>query len=244
MNGLKRNVAALFGNRGKLFVLAMDHAQCGLTEGLERPGEIIEARTEAGLDGFLLNVGLADRYEDKLLGRKLLLRTSSGGTALGSAFTNVHINHVSPETAFRMGADAVVMMLVVGGDDYKSVQLAARDIDAFHQYNLPVVVEILADDFSRTQSYDIQANGARVAAELGADVVKAFFTDNFESVVSNCPAPIILAGGPPGVNLMEMAADAVRCGVRGFAFGRNLFQNKNAGSDIQQLDALLRGNGD
>lgn len=241
MNGLKRNVARLFGNQGKLFILAMDHAQCGLVEGLERPEEIISARAEAELDGFLVNVGIAEIAENKLLHRKILLRTSSGGTALGDRFTNVHVNHVSPETAFNMGVDAVVMMLIMGGDDYLSVQSMARDVDAFHRYNIPVVVEILASDFAKTQSYEIQANGARVAAELGADVVKAFYTDNFESVVADCPAPIILAGGPKGTDIFEVAASAVQCGVYGFAFGRNLFQNDDAGGCIRRLNGILRG---
>jgi len=241
MNGLKRNVSRLFSNRGKLFVLAMDHAQCGLVEGLERPCDIISARAQSGLDGFLVNVGVAEIMEEKLLDKKILLRTSSGGTALGDSFTNVHVNHVSPETAFRMGVDAAVMMLIMGGDDYKSAQQTACDIDAFHRYNIPVIVEILANDFEITQSYDIQANGARVAAELGADVVKAFYTDNFESVVANCPAPIILAGGPKGTDIFEIAAKAVNCGIKGFAFGRNLFLNENAEKDIKMFNEILRG---
>ena len=240
MNGLKRNTAKLFGNKGKLFVLAMDHAQCGLTEGLEDPCGLIESTVNTPLDGFLVNVGIAEKAEDKLLGKKLLLRASSGGTALGDSFTNVHLNHVSPETALSMGVDAVVMMLVMGGSDYLSAQRMACDIDAFHRYGIPVVVEILANDFQRTQTYEIQANGARVAAELGADVVKAFYTENFESVIKSCPAPVILAGGPKGEDIAELAGKAVRSGVKGFAFGRNLFLSKNASRDIATLDRLLR----
>ena len=241
MDGLKRNTAKLFSNRGKLFVLAMDHAQCGLVEGLERPCEIIEARADTELDGFLVNVGIAEKMEARLLNKKILLRTSSGGTSLGETYTNVHTNHVSPETAFRMGVDAAVMMLIMGGDDYASVQRVASDIDAFHRFNIPVIVEILAYDFDKTQSYAVQANGARIAAELGADVVKAFYTEDFEAVVANCPAPVILAGGPKGADIFEIASNAVNCGVKGFAFGRNLFQNDNADVDIRRFDKLLRG---
>ena len=115
--------------------------------------------------------------EEKLLGRKLALRTSFGGTMMSAEFTNVHANHVSPETALALGADAVVMMLVMGGADYRSAQAMARDIDAYHRLQIPVIVEVLADDYGSTQTFDVQANGARVAAELGADVVKGFYTE-------------------------------------------------------------------
>lgn len=240
MNGLERNVHKLFSHGGTLFAMAMDLPQCGLVEGLTDPLKVIEARKDSKLDAFLVNVGVANLAQKELLDKKLLLRTSSGGTNLASSFTNVQRNHVSPETALAMGADAVVMMMVVGGADYASIQDAARDIDAYHRLSIPVIVEILADDFAATQTFGIQANGARIAAELGADVVKAFYTENFAEVVKNCPVPIILAGGPKGSDILETAKDAVRCGVKGFCFGRNLFQSEDAAARIEALDRILR----
>ena len=121
--------------------------------------------------------------EPALLKKKLLLRSSFGGTMLSGSFSTTHRNHVSPETALELGADAVVMMLVFGEGDAAGVQQAAADIDAYHRYGIPVVAEILAADFSKTQTYEIQSVGARVAAELGADVIKAFYTERFDEVV-------------------------------------------------------------
>lgn len=240
MNGLERNVHKLFSNGGTLFAMAMDLPQCGLVQGLQDPVKVIEARKDSKLDAFLVNVGVANQAQDALLDKKIILRTSSGGTNLASSFTNVQKNHVSPETALAMGADAVVMMMVMGGADYASIQDAAAAIDAYHKLSIPVIVEILADDYAATQTFDIQANGARVAAELGADVVKAFYTENFEEVVKNCPVPIVLAGGPKGSDILTIAKDAVRCGVKGFCFGRNLFQSEDAAERIEALDAILR----
>ncbi len=228
MNGLERNVARLFSNEGKLFAMAMDLPQCGLVDGLEDPVSVIRARKDSKLDAFLINPGVARLAEKELLHKKIILRTSFGGTFLSTEFTNVNKNFVSPETALAMGADAVVMMMVLGGADYRSIQDAAEAIDGFHRLQIPVVVEILADDFTKTQTFDIQANGARVAAELGADVVKAFYTEN-----------IVLAGGPKGADILDTAADAVRCGVKGFCFGRNLFQSEDAAERIEKLYQIL-----
>lgn len=239
---MTRQTKRLFSNQGKLMVLAMDHAQGGLMGGLEKPLDLARQYADSLLDGFLMNVGpAAVMQEPALLGKKLLLRAGFGGSMQATDFTNVHRNHVSPQTALRLGADAVVMMVTIGGADYQSLQDAASAIDAYHQLGIPVIAEILASDFSKTMTYDIQANGARIAAELGADVVKAFYTENFDKVVAYCPVPIILAGGPKDQDIASVARRAVDVGVKGFAFGRNLFQNPQAGQLIRTLDGILRG---
>lgn len=240
MNGLKRNVAKLFGEKDRIFVLAMDHAQGGIVEGLEKPEELLFSLASSNIDGFILNVGLADHMSnDQLLNKKLILRTSFGGTSMSSEYTNVHANHVSPETALNLGADAVLMMLVLGGADYRSIQKAAKDIDAYHSLGIPVIAEILCDDFNQTTTYDIQANGARVAAELGADVVKAFYTEDFDKVIEYCPVPVILAGGPKGSDIADIAKEALNYGAKGLAFGRNIFQSSDPEKTIEELNNVF-----
>lgn len=241
MNGLFRNTAKLFSHDGKLFALAMDHAQTGIMEGLTDVKAIMRKNADTALDGFLVNVEPARAMaEDALLQKKLLLRSSFGGTRLSSSFSSTHKNHVSPMTALSLGADAVVMMVTVGDGDAEGLQQAAADIDAFHQLGIPVIAEILAIDFTKTQTFETQANGARVAAELGADVIKAFYTDQFDAVIANCPVPVILAGGPKGKDICDVAAAAVNDGVKGFAFGRNLFMADDIEARICRLDEILR----
>ncbi len=241
MNGLLRNTAKLFNHDGKLFVLAMDHAQTGVTEGLTDVKAIMRRRADSALDGFLVNVEPARAMaEDALLQEKLLLRSSFGGTRLSSSFSATHKNHVSPMTALSLGADAVVMMITFGEGDAAGIQQAAADIDAYHQLGIPVIAELLAIDFAKTQTFETQANGARVAAELGADVIKAFYTDQFDAVVANCPVPVILAGGPKEKDIFDVAKAAVNDGVKGFAFGRNLFMAEDIESRICRLDEILR----
>ncbi len=224
-DGLKRNTEKLFDERGHLFLLALDHAQSGVMPGLEDTPALMNAFAGAPLDGFILNIGLAVHLaRPPFLRKKLVLRSSFGGSSLAEAYAPAHRNHVSPKTALAAGADAVLMMAVIGGEDYRSLQALAADIDAFHQCSIPVVVEILATDFSKTASFDVQYHGARIAAELGADVVKAFYVDNFEKVIDCCPVPVILAGGPKDRDIGIVARHAVECGARGFAFGRNIFQ--------------------
>lgn len=240
MDGVRRNVARLFGAGGKLFLLAMDHAQSGVVGGLEKPAVLMESLADSALDGFILNIGLADRMAAApFLRKKLVLRTSFGGTSLSSAYADAHRNHVSPETALAVGADAVLMMLCMGGADYANIQEAAADIDAYHALGIPVVAEILASDFGRTATFDVQYHGARVAAELGADVVKAFYVEGFEKVVAACPAPVILAGGPRDQDIVTVARRALSQGARGFAFGRNIFQDADPAALVARIAAVM-----
>ena len=240
MEALRRHTASIFGDDGRLFLVALDHAQTGVVAGLEHTGQLLEHLADSRLDGFILNVGLAGLLsQPPLLRKKLILRSSFGGSSLASTYAGTHRNHVSPETALALGADAVLMMVVMGGDDYQNLQTVAADIDAYHRLGIPVVAEVLAADFSMTQSFETQYHGARVAAELGADIVKAFYVENFDKVTSACPAPVILAGGPKGKDILEIAAKALEEGARGFAFGRNIFQDPDPASCVDRIAAIL-----
>ena len=241
MSGLQRNTARLFNDAGMLFVIAIDHPQCfGVMQGLENPDSILAECAETRVDGFIMNPGLAERMStEPLIRKKLILRTSLAGSYLGSGYPDVHGNFVSPERALALGTDAALMMLVIGGNDYMSMQQVARDIDSFHRLQIPCIVEILASDFPKTSTLEIQMTGARIAAEIGADVVKAFHTPDLDKVVSGCPVPVILAGGPKDVSLRDFAKDAISKGARGFAFGRNVFQHPNPRSIIQELGSIL-----
>ena len=238
--GIARNREGLFNDKGLLFLLALDHAQSGVTPGLEKSWELMDRLSDSALSGFILNVGLSGRMaEIRFLRKKLILRTSFGGSALASDYATAHANHVSPETALALGADAVLIMAIMGGSDYLGLQEMAADIDAYHQLSIPVIVEILAADFSRTNSFDIQYNGARVAAELGADIVKAFYVDGFDKVTASCPVPVILAGGPKDRDIAVVASQALAEGAKGFAFGRNIFQAENPEAVVEKLGKLL-----
>ncbi|MCE5256414.1 MAG: hypothetical protein LLF89_06155 [Spirochaetaceae bacterium] len=240
MNGTKRNTAQLFDSKGHLFVLALDHAQGGVVPGLEKTGQLLDRLAGSALDGFILNIGLADAMATpRLLRKKLVLRSSFGGSQLATDYSTVHTNHVSPETALAVGADAVLMMAVVGGTDYRSLQDMAAAIDAYHRLSIPVIAEIIAADFTQTTSPDVQLHGARIAAELGADVIKAFWTDNFDKVIESCPAPVILAGGPKDKDIVLTAGQALKAGAKGFAFGRNIFQASKPEALIDELRGLL-----
>ncbi|MDD4011620.1 MAG: hypothetical protein PHI83_05705 [Sphaerochaetaceae bacterium] len=244
MTGLERRMARLLANKGKLFLAAFDHPQIyGAMAGLENTPALVERLKETRLDGFILNPGMTAHVSPAAMADKLLvLRNSVGGTLIGKdSYSNCHEALVSAAKAVELGADAVLTMFVLGSSDDKNSQLElSRIVEESHEYGLPVIAEVLAADYTRNNDTDFITDGARMASEIGADMIKAFYCDGFEKVVANCPVPIILAGGPKGADIVEVARGIVEKGAVGFAFGRNLFQDPDPKSLIKKLDEVLR----
>src|SRR5215216_2774015 len=86
----------------------------------------------------------------------------------------------------------------------------------------------------------------RVAAELGAHVVKTYYCDNFEQVVEGCPVPLIIAGGKklPESEALKLAHDAITHGAAGVDMGRNIWQSDWPVAMISAVQAIVHKNAD
>jgi putative autoinducer-2 (AI-2) aldolase len=85
---------------------------------------------------------------------------------------------------------------------------------------------------------------ARVCAENGANIVKTYYTEGFETVVACCPVPIVIAGGKklPELEALELAYKAIQCGAAGVDMGRNVFQSDAPAAMIQAVGAVVHKN--
>lgn len=243
MNGIEKRMARLFANKGKLFVAAFDHPQIyGTMEGLENTPQLVHKLKNSRVDGFILNPGMIKHIDASDFSKKVLvLRASVGGTMLGKVYSDLHESISSAQQASEMGADAALVMFVLGGSHDKESQLElARVCEEYHAYGIPVIAEVLHDDYTKNNDTDFIASGARIAAEMGADIIKAFYCKDFEKVTSNCPVPVILAGGPKEQKIEDTVREVVAKGAKGLAFGRNIFQCEDPAKMIASLDEALR----
>jgi fructose-bisphosphate aldolase/2-amino-3,7-dideoxy-D-threo-hept-6-ulosonate synthase len=91
------------------------------------------------------------------------------------------------------------------------------------------------------------AHAARIAAELGADVVKLGYPGDpreFERLVDGCFVPVVVAGGAPGENgwpLLQTIEEAVRLGAAGACVGRNVYQHRDPAAMVRALRAVVHG---
>ncbi len=83
---------------------------------------------------------------------------------------------------------------------------------------------------------------SRVMAELGADLVKVFYTEKFEDIVKNTPVPVFTIGAEKlnsDVEVLRKARATVKTGARGIIFGRNIFMAKDPSKLISALNDVL-----
>jgi len=95
---------------------------------------------------------------------------------------------------------------------------------------LPVVGEYYpsrADDLTKEEMHEQVYRACRMLAELGADLIKTFYTHKFKAVTEACPVPILGLGAekmPKQVQALSLAERILRNGGRGVVFGRNALQ--------------------
>ena len=76
------------------------------------------------------------------------------------------------------------------------------------------------------------AHAARLAAELGADIIKLPSPENdriLAEITRGLPVPVVVAGGsrvPDTRVFLERVEKAMGAGARGVAVGRNIFQHE------------------
>jgi fructose-bisphosphate aldolase, class I len=160
------------------------------------------------------------------------------------------------EEAAAWGLDGVMTYLYTGWRDpeqeAREVERIARVSEQCRRLGLLHMVESRAvrdergpDGLART---DLVLYHTRLAAELGADLVKTVWTGpaSFHTVTEGCPAPVLLAGGSGVGSLDDDLAEAeamLSSGAGGLVWGRRVFQSQEPDVTVHRLLGLVHGDG-
>ena len=238
MSGKAIRLGRLFGQGHNLALVAVDHgAEFGPLPGLTDVPTTLEKL--AGADGILLNPGLL-RDSAGFFGRpgsptviaRLTWTTSyCFPWEYKEAFTCATS---SADEAMAMGADVVMACcnLQTGDEalDRDNVALFAELAAEANEVGIPMIGEVYpmdAENLPAAELHDRVMRQSRIAAELGADAVKTFYTgDRFAEVVEGAGVPILVLGASKTdeMGALKKAHEAVSAGARGVVFGRNVFQ--------------------
>jgi DhnA family fructose-bisphosphate aldolase class Ia len=241
-----RRSQRLFREDGRTLIVAMDHGIFIPVPGLEDPRNTIGQVVHGGADAILTTFGIAQMAARDIGRAGLILRLDGGTSSLGSAQHQRSLIH-SIEDALALGADAVACMAFPGIDDESTTlpyvsKLAAET----RRWGMPLLVEAMPHGFqSERWTPEGVALATRIAAELGADVVKTTYTgtcESFRSVVSGCFAPIVVMGGARSnrpIDVLHMVHDALEAGAAGIAIGRNIWQHPCPERMTRALAALI-----
>ncbi|WP_251976329.1 class I fructose-bisphosphate aldolase [Salinicola avicenniae] len=159
----------------------------------------------------------------------------------------------TPAEAQAMGADAVVVCLISGYEDSDAeadnLTAVAETARACEAIGLPLIVEAVVWGQREEGRLDPTriARVARIAAELGADLVKAQFTGapaDMRRLAASCPVPVLILGGA-AVDDDDALERFTRCaldgGAQGVIFGRNAWQRTAVSAGIERLIDIVHG---
>ena len=244
--GKRRRMARLFQPDGRAVITAMDHP--GFM-GAGVPAAAADAIAGAQPDGVLVTWHLARSRAEAFAGAGLVLRVDGGVSELGGhAASDVTSMLYSAEQAMRLGADAVVAMIYPGApDEEHSLQRLAVLVGECELLGLPVMAESIPGGWGRAVPWTAGnvGRGARIAIELGADIVKTMSPgspDEMAAVVEACPAPVLALGGPrmdSDDRVVQAAADVVAAGAAGVVFGRNVWNSPDPAGLLGRLLAAV-----
>ena len=239
--GIKNRTSRIINPKtSRCVMLAVDHGYfLGPTSGLEVPRKTIEPLLPYA-DALMLTRGVLRASIDPSVNIPIVLRVSGGNSVVGEDLSNEGIT-VGIEDAIRLNASAMALSIYVGSKyENQTIVNLAKLIDEGKKYGIPVLaVTAVGKEMARDARYLSLAS--RIAAELGADMVKTYYCENFKKVVKACPVPIVVAGGKkiPEKDALKMAYNSVKTGACGVDMGRNIFQSDSPVGMIKAVRAIV-----
>jgi len=227
--GMKNRLQRIFKEDGKTVMLALDHGYfLGPVSRLEEPRKTIEPLIPYA-DSLMLTRGALRNCIDPKFNTPFVLRMSGGNSVLGKDLSNEGIA-VSFEDAIRLNASAVALSIYVGTDhEHQTLINLTKLIDEGHKYGIPVLaVTAVGKELEKRDSRYLSL-ASRIAAELGANIVKTYYCEDFEKVVKSCFVPVVIAGGPKlkdEMDVLKIAYEAIAQGAKGVDMGRNIWQSR------------------
>src|SRR5256884_6142988 len=242
-----RRFHRLFGTDGRSVVIAMDHGTTdGTVKGFEDPQKVLEQVIAGGADAILTSVGIARHFSKQLKDVGLMIRCDGATSPLLERPRELIIGI---DDVLSTGADAAAAMYIPGSvNGHNSTMYFPRLATEAHRWNIPVMAEALPYGFEEhpaARAVDPVADTCRTAVENGADIVKTFYTGEYESfrkVIRSCYVPVLVLGGPKthgDREFLESIRDAMDAGAAGVVIGRNVWQATSPTAMTQALVALV-----
>ena len=226
----------------------MDHGlSVGPIKGIDKHiGEMVNKIALGGANAVLGHIGIP-LYAHRGYGPDIgLILHLSGSTSL-SPESNYKVLVNTVLEAVKLGADGVSIHINLGTKtDPEMLKTLGEVSRECRYYGMPLLAMMYPRGENIENEYDVEVVKivARVAAELGADIVKTNWTgdpDEFKQVVEGCMAPVIIAGGEKVEirEILEITKQSIDVGGAGIAYGRNIFQSSDPTRLLKALALIV-----
>lgn len=246
MTGLSLRLRRL-GHEGLFVLIPLDHGvSVGPIKGLENMETLIKEIDAGGATGLIVHKGLVKQVSAARPEAGVLLHVSSS-TDKAQDPNDKRIVATALE-AVRLGCDGVSAHTNLGSltEERQTQEFGTLTSEA-HALGLPVLSMMYPRGPSIKDPYAeaVVAHAARLAEELGADIVKTVYTGDpksFRNVTSSVGIPVLVAGGATmksDKDVLELVHGAMRGGAAGVSIGRNVFQHRSPRAMTQAIRKII-----
>lgn len=190
----------------------------------------------------MLTRGVLRNCIDPATSPAVILRVSGGNSIQGDDLSNETIT-TSIEEALRLNVAAVAFSIYVGAKyEHQTLVGFSQLVNEAQRYGIPVLAVTAVGKELAKRDVKFLSLSCRIAAELGAQLIKTYYCDEFEKVVEGSPVPLVIAGGPKlrsELDALQLAYDALQRGAIGVDMGRNIWQSKYSLPMIKALRLIV-----
>ncbi len=250
--GKEVRLAKLLNAKSKnSIVVAMDHAPVlGPLPGIVDPREIVKLIVKGKPDTFFMPSGAVKQVYPYFVENQTSFMVSIDVCVEMGPEPNYFMLSDSVLHALELGASGVSMHVLIGpektSDMLKGLSKVAIECD---DLGMPLMAIMYPRGFKNDYDVEHVKWAARVGAELGADVVKTYYTgskETFAEVTEACPIPVMLSGGAfakDPTDFFTMLKNVIDAGGRGVAVGRNLWQYKEPLKMLEAIKVIVHEKG-
>jgi putative autoinducer-2 (AI-2) aldolase len=243
--GMKNRLAQLIQPDGHCFFMPIDHGYFqGPTRKLEKPGETVKPLLPY-CDALFVTRGVLRACIDPADTKPIILRVSGATSMVGKDLAHEALT-TSVRESIRLNVAAVGLSVFVGSDyEHETLLNLATLVNECEDYGIPVMAVTAVGKELEKREARYLGLCCRIAAELGARVVKTYWCEEFEKVVNGCPVPVVMAGGPKcetELEVFEFVHDGMQRGAIGINLGRNVWQNEHPVAMARGLRAIIHEN--
>lgn len=224
---------------GKTLILACDqgfeHGPVDFNAKNIDPEYIFDIAKEGKYNAVAVQAGIAKHYYTEKHHDIPLVIKLNGKTKFDNEDPK-SFQHTSVEYAIRLGAKAVGYTIYLGSShEQEMFREFAAICEEAHNYGIKAICWMYprGPSIKNDLDTDVLAYAARIASELGADVVKLKFNGDVEAMkwVVKCAGrtKVVFAGGSKisEKEFLELSKKMVEAGAQGLAVGRNVWQSEN-----------------
>jgi len=243
--GMKNRLNQLMPN-GKCVFMPIDHGYfLGPTTGLEKPAQTI-APLMPYYDALFCTRGVLRSAIDPKNSKPIILRVSGCTSTVGKDLANEEIT-TSIDDIIRLNVQSVGVSVFIGSDyEKETLKNLSTMVNECEKYGIPVMAVTAVGKEVEKREARYLALCCRIAAELGAKVVKTYWCNkDFDKVVGGCPVPVIIAGGPKcstEMEVLDFVHNGMQNGAVGINLGRNIWQCPQPVAMAKALYAIVHKN--